>query len=102
MTSPLRMPGYFNNDMSSIVASLAPVKNCHYAIAGYTPFSADTVESAKVVRKTSVFDVMRRLLQPKNLMASISPSKRSAYLSIWSLIRGDVDSLDVHCSGRGN
>lgn len=50
---------------------------------------------AKAVRKTSVFDVMRRLLQPKNLMASITPSKRSVYLSIWSLIRGDVDSLDV-------
>lgn len=38
---------------------------------------------------------MRRLLQPKNLMATINPSKKSAYLSIWSLVRGEIDSLDV-------
>lgn len=98
MTSTIRMPGYFYNDMSSIVSALAPVKNCHYAIAGYTPFCADSVDNAKITRKTSVFDVMRRLLQPKNLTASIAPSRRSAYLSIWGVIRGDVDSLDLHKS----
>lgn len=49
-----------------------------------------------MIRKTSVFDVMRRLLQPKNLMVSIAPTKRSAFLSVWGLLRGDVDSLDVN------
>lgn len=98
MTSPIRMPGYFYTDMTSIVSSLAPLKNCHYAIAGYTPFCADTVDNAKITRKTSVFDVMRRLLQPKNLTASIAPTKKSAYLAIWGVLRGEVDSLDLHKS----
>lgn len=98
MTSALRMPGFFYNDMASIIASLAPLRKCHYIIAGYTPFSSEDVDNAKLVRKTSVFDVMRRLLQPKNLMATTSPSKKSAYLSIWSLVRGEIDSLDLHKS----
>jgi tubulin gamma len=98
MTSTIRTPGYFYNDMTSIVAALAPVKSCHFAIAGYTPFCADTVENAKGTRKTSVFDVMRRLLQPKNLLATIAPSKKSAYLSLWGVVRGEVDSLDLHKS----
>lgn len=45
MTSPLRMPSYFYNDLTSIVSSLAPLNKCHFAIAGYTPFSAEVVES---------------------------------------------------------
>lgn len=98
MTSTIRCPGYFYNDLTSIVAALAPLRSCHFAIAGYTPFSADTVDSAKGTRKTSVYDVMRRLLQPKNLLATVAPSKTSAYLSLWGLFRGDVDSLDLHKS----
>ena len=45
MTSTLRFPGYFYNDLSSIVSALAPVQYCHFVIAGYTPFSADTVDN---------------------------------------------------------
>lgn len=47
MTSPLRMPSYFYNDLTSIVSSLAPLNKCHFAIAGYTPFSAEIVESVR-------------------------------------------------------
>lgn len=98
MTAPLRMPGYNYNDMTSIISSLCPVPNCHYVVPGYTPFSPESVESARGSRKTSVYDVLRRLLQPKNLVASLSPSKKSSYLSLWGMVRGDVDSLDVHKS----
>lgn len=45
MTSPLRMPGYFFNDLSSIVSAIAPFNHCHYAITGYTPFSSDVVDN---------------------------------------------------------
>lgn len=45
MTSTIRFPGYFYNDLSSIIASVAPIQNCHYVIAGYTPFSADVVDN---------------------------------------------------------
>jgi tubulin gamma len=50
------------------------------------------------VRKTSVLDVMRRLLQPKNKMVSTTVSKKSCYISVLDIIQGDVDPSDVHKS----
>jgi hypothetical protein len=47
------------------------------------------------VRKTTVLDVMRRLLQPKNRMVSASPSKNSCYISILNIIMGEADPTDV-------
>lgn len=41
---------------------------------------------------------MRRLLQPKNQMAMVNSTRRSAYLAVWGLIRGEVDPLDLHKS----
>jgi len=55
------------------------------------------------VRKTTVLDVMRRLLQPKNMMVS-TPVQRQAnhcYISILNIIQGEVDPTQVqlvrHC-----
>lgn len=50
---------------------------------------------AKTIRKTTVLDVMRRLLQPKNRMVSTIPSKRSCYISVLDIIQGEVDPTDV-------
>lgn len=52
------------------------------------------------VRKTTVLDVMRRLLQPKNMMVS-TPVNRSAnhcYISILNIIQGEVDPTQVSIS----
>ncbi|CAE6477879.1 unnamed protein product [Rhizoctonia solani] len=57
-----------------------------------------TNQLARSVRKTTVLDVMRRLLQPKNRMVSAVPSKSSCYISILNIIQGDVDPSDVHQS----
>lgn len=49
------------------------------------------------VRKTTVLDVMRRLLQPKNMMVS-TPINRQAnhcYISILNIIQGEVDPTQV-------
>jgi len=49
------------------------------------------------VRKTTVLDVMRRLLQPKNMMVS-TPVQRQAnhcYISILNIIQGEVDPTQV-------
>lgn len=43
------MPSYFYNDLSSIVSSLAPLSKCHFAIAGYTPFSAEVVDNVPLL-----------------------------------------------------
>ena len=76
-TSTLRYPGYLHNDLASIMASLIPLPKCHFLMTSYTPFTNDTVDQAKLVRKTTVLDVMRRLLQPKNRMVSTGQSKSS-------------------------
>src|ERR1700712_2053075 len=117
-TTTLRYPGYMNNDLVGIIASLIPTPRCHFLMTSYTPFSFDTVdkvrllpsisiketafstsilfEKVKSVRKTSVLDVMRRLLQPKNRMVSTIPSNSSCYISILNIIQGDVDPMDVN------
>ncbi|GAA6009397.1 hypothetical protein JCM10207_003762 [Rhodosporidiobolus poonsookiae] len=101
-TQTLRYPGYMNNDLVSIVASLIPTPRCHFLTTSYTPFTSDKVEQARAVRKTTVLDVMRRLLQPKNRLVSTSyagDAKSSCYISCMNIIQGDeVDPTDVHKS----
>uniref|UniRef100_A0A060T8B6 Tubulin gamma chain n=1 Tax=Blastobotrys adeninivorans TaxID=409370 RepID=A0A060T8B6_BLAAD len=97
-TSTLRYPGYLHNDLASIMASLIPFPQCHFLMTAYTPFTNDTVDQAKLVRKTTVLDVMRRLLQPKNCMVTTGVSKNSCYISVLNIIQGDVDPTDIHKS----
>ncbi|KAH9842088.1 Tubulin gamma chain, partial [Teratosphaeria destructans] len=97
-TTTLRYPGYMHNDLVSIVASLIPTPRCHFLQTSYTPFTGDNIEASRTVRKTTVLDVMRRLLQPKNQMVSTKPSKSSCYISILNIIMGEADPTDVHKS----
>eukprot|EP00386_Alphamonas_edax_P009010 GDKI01029618.1.p1 GENE.GDKI01029618.1~~GDKI01029618.1.p1 ORF type:complete len:457 (-),score=126.44 GDKI01029618.1:44-1414(-) len=94
-TTTLRYPGYLNNDLVGLVASLIPSPRCHFLMTGYTPLTVD--RQATAVRKTTVLDVMRRLLQPKNIMVS-TPMRRGAYISILNIIRGEADPTQVHKS----
>lgn len=98
-TQTLRYPGYMNNDLVGMIASLIPTPRCHFLMTSYTPFTSDKIEQAKAVRKTTVLDVMRRLLQPKNRLVS-SPSvmnRQACYISIMNIIQGEVDPTDVSC-----
>lgn len=97
-TTTLRYPGYMHNDLVGIMASLIPTPRCHFLMTAYTPFTASSVEQAKTVRKTTVMDVMRRLLQPKNRMVSTAPSSTSCYISILDIIQGEADPTEVHKS----
>ncbi|KAF8820557.1 tubulin gamma chain [Cardiosporidium cionae] len=94
-TTTLRYPGYMNNDLIGLIASLIPTPRCHFLMTGYTPLSIDRHLSA--VQKTTVLDVMRRLLQTKNIMVSAS-LRRGMYISILNIIRGEVDPTEVHKS----
>lgn len=98
-TTTLRYPGYMNNDLVGMIASLIPTPRCHFLMTAYTPFTSDRdgVEEAKSVRKTTVLDVMRRLLQPKNRMVSTGATinKSACYISILNIIQGEVDPTDV-------
>lgn len=94
-TTTLRYPGYMNNDLMGLVASLIPTPRCHFLMTGYTPLAVDN--SLNSIRKTTVLDVMRRLLQPKNILANTSV-KNGAYISILNIIQGEVDPTQVHKS----
>lgn len=144
-TTTLRYPGYMNNDLVGMVASLIPTPRCHFLTTAYTPFTSATaapnpepespvpaddaasslgvpapstittatrftrragpagmfeIDDAKSVRKTTVLDVMRRLLQPKNRLVSTATTsnKAACYISILNIIQGEVDPTDVHKS----
>jgi tubulin gamma len=92
-TTTLRYPGYMNNDLVGLLASLIPTPRAHFLIPAFTPLVVDS--QATDVRKTTVLDVMRRLLQPNNIMTSC-PTRRGLYVAMLNIIRGDVDSTQVH------
>mmetsp|Transcript_80023 Transcript_80023/g.172958 ORF Transcript_80023/g.172958 Transcript_80023/m.172958 type:complete len:415 (+) Transcript_80023:49-1293(+) len=94
-TTTLRYPGYMNNDLISMLASLIPTPRCHFLMTGYTPLTLD--RQTATVRKTTVLDVMRRLLHTKNIMVSCS-TRRGVYISILNIIQGEVDPTQVHKS----
>ena len=87
-TTTLRFPGYMNNDMVGLISSLIPTPRCHFLMTGYTPLTLDMKTTS--IRKTTPLDVMRRLLQTKNIMVS-GGVKKGAYMSILNIIQGDVD-----------
>ncbi|XP_063357784.1 tubulin gamma-1 chain-like [Cydia amplana] len=100
-TATLRYPSYMNNDLISLVAPLIPTPRLHFLMTGYTPLTADhLVHVAPKIRKTTVLDVMQRLLQPKNMMVSLSPDRANqhCYISILNIIQGEVDPSQVHKS----
>ena len=84
-----------NNDMIGLIASLIPTPRCHFLMTGYTPMTLD--QHASAVRKTTVLDVMRRLLQEKNRMVSCrrKDGKKGCYISILDIIQGEVDPTQV-------
>ena len=103
-TTTLRYPGYMNNDLVGLIANLVPTPRCHFLMTGYTPLSLDAGprEAGNLVRKTTVLDVMRRLLQTKNVMVSAHARSKetsaSRYISILNIIQGEVDPTQVHKS----
>jgi tubulin gamma len=94
-TTTLRYPGYMNNDLVGLVASLIPTPRCHFLMTGYTPLTVEKHVSS--IKKTTVLDVMRRLLQTKNIMLT-GGAKKGLYISILNIIQGDVDPTQVHKS----
>ncbi|XP_059634309.1 tubulin gamma-1 chain-like isoform X3 [Cornus florida] len=96
-TTTLRYPGYMNNDLVGLLASLIPTPRCHFLMTGYTPLTVE--RQANVIRKTTVLDVMRRLLQTKNIMVSsyarTKEASQAKYISILNIIQGEVDPTQI-------
>jgi tubulin gamma len=97
-TTTLRYPGYMNNDLIGLLASLIPTPRCHFLMTGYTPLHLNEASSDALsgVQKTTVLDVMRRLTQPKHVMVSAN-TRSGCYISILNIIQGnEVDPTQVH------
>lgn len=94
-TALTRFPSRTHSSFSNIISSVVPIQQCHYLLTSYTPFTSDNVEKAKISRKTTIHDVMRRLLQPKNILASLSPTRQSCFISAFNILRGQVDQAEV-------
>lgn len=97
-TTTLRYPGYMNNDLIGLLASLIPTPRCHFLMTGYTPIVIPDAIHQSSIRKTTVLDVMRRLTQPKNIMVSANTRPGSGcYISILNIIQGnDIDPTQIH------
>lgn len=85
-----------------MIASLVPTPRCHFLTTSYTPFTSaspatDDQPTTKSIRKTTVLDVMRRLLQPKNRLVSTGTggSRAACYISVLNIIQGEVDPTEV-------
>lgn len=80
-----------------MIASLIPTPRLHYLVTGYTPFTfagAPDEQQHLAPRKTSVLDVMQRLLQVKNMMWPMTEKNKASsdyphcYMSILNIIQG--------------
>ena len=49
-TQTLRYPGYMNNDLVGIIASLIPTPRCHFLMTSYTPFTSDQIDKVSPTR----------------------------------------------------
>ena len=48
-TQTLRYPGYMNNDLVGIIASLIPTPRCHFLMTSYTPFTSDQIDKVDTI-----------------------------------------------------
>lgn len=68
-TTTLRYPGYMNNDLVGLVASLIPTPRCHFLMTGYTPL---TVERQVPCFQTAVV-ILGNLFSSSVSLTSIAP-----------------------------
>lgn len=65
-TTTLRYPGYMNNDLVGLLASLIPTPRCHFLMTGYTPL---TVE--RQVRSLCHFFPKRMILEHRSFSINL-------------------------------
>jgi len=59
------------------------------------PGMGHCVVQARAVRRTTVLDIMLRLLQPKNMMVNVGRDRNAKYISVLNVIQGDADPTQV-------
>ncbi|KAJ7461848.1 gamma tubulin [Mycena galericulata] len=95
-TQTIRFPGALYSNLINIVTSLVTTPRCHFLTTAYTPFTGRDVVEAKTTRRTTVLDVVRKLLRPRNRMVSSTITSDSAYISNLCIVQGDIDPNEIH------
>lgn len=57
-TTTLRYPGYMNNDLIGLIASLIPTPRLHFLMTGYTPLTTDQSVSSDLDMRKSCKDTL--------------------------------------------
>lgn len=91
--STVRFPSHIYCDNRSILSCTNPLPSFKLLTPSYTPFSCD--EMSKVVRATTVGEVIRRLGLPKNKLCTFDPSNTHTSLSVFNVLEGVKDPLEV-------
>lgn len=67
-TTTLRYPGYMNNDLIGLIASLIPTPRLHFLMTGYTPLTTDqSVRTAQLAQKPLTWPLFS-LLPPEAVL----------------------------------
>lgn len=62
-TTTLRYPGYMNNDLIGLIASLIPTPRLHFLMTGYTPLTTDQSVSSDQWSKLQEKDTSGEIIQ---------------------------------------
>lgn len=63
-TTTLRYPGYMNNDLIGLIASLIPTPRLHFLMTGYTPLTTDQSVRAPTVSRNCGLSLFHTLPGP--------------------------------------
>nr|AAC08441.1 gamma-tubulin [Entamoeba histolytica] len=90
-TANLRFPSTLYNSLNSLMIHLCPSRFSHFLMTSYTPLR----QVNQISSRTSAIDVMKRLIQPQNIMAR-TRLKEGKYISMCDFFQGDVSYDEIN------
>jgi len=98
-TNGVRFPGHSHCDLSSLITQLVPMPRQQFVFSSISPIakhSPDVTTDGRVVRRTTPFDVMRKLQDPSHCLASINYDRiEHKFISCLKLIKGAITPGEV-------
>ena len=91
-SATMRFPDAIYATLPALLSQLIPIEPLHFLSLGYTPIAVSG--SHTTIAKTSAYEVLRRLLLPSQMLVS-TPPRTGAYLSMLSVLQGDVSAGDL-------
>ncbi|ELP93280.1 tubulin gamma chain, putative [Entamoeba invadens IP1] len=90
-TANMRFPSTLYSGMDSLIFRMCPSRFAHFLVTGFVPL----FQSERPTGRTSATDIMKRLLQPQNMMAKVD-LKKGKYMSICDFFQGDVGYEEIN------